>query len=189
MRTNGNCLHILGHFFNQFKVITVTSVINKTRSPVKCNEPEHTILILYTQCALECTSKFRIFMYIFHNNPKATRWIPPMQCLLRYSKSGLVPIQAFPCFSMHVRKIGKAWSIRWCNDDVSATISATNCRNGDRYVIITSPHRPGLPNFSPAHRKHGKAWIQGYSQPTYEIVKGSHWSWGTYQPWELGMVG
>ena len=26
--------------------------------------------------------------------------------------------QAFPCSSMHTRKIGKGWSIMWCNDDV-----------------------------------------------------------------------
>ena len=31
---------------------------------------------------------------------------------------------------------------------ISATISAMVDRNGGRYVIITSPNRPGLPNFS-----------------------------------------
>ena len=44
------------------------------------------------------------------------------------------PWQGFPCSSMHVRKIGKAWLIWWCNVDVSATISTNHGRNG---IIIT----------------------------------------------------
>ena len=40
---------------------------------------------------------------------------------------------------MRTRKIGKAWSIWWCNDDVSANhfFSTTRGRNGVRYVVIT----------------------------------------------------
>ena len=39
--------------------------------------------------------------------------------------------------SMRARKIGKAWTIWWCNDDVSATIFLQPGRNGVRYIVIT----------------------------------------------------
>ena len=42
-----------------------------------------------------------------------------------------------------------------CNNDVSTTISTNRARNGGRYVIITSPNRPGLPDFS---RVRWKTW-------------------------------
>ena len=72
--------------------------------------------------------------------------------------------QAFPCFSKPARKVGKAWSIWWCNDDISATISATVCINGGRCVIITSPNQPGLPYLSRVRA------LKNMGKPGYEAI-------------------
>ena len=61
-----------------------------------------------------------------------------------------VHTQAFPCFSTHVRKIGKAWWIGfcWCNDDVSATISAAVCRDGADMSSLHHQINQAYPIFS-----------------------------------------
>ena len=76
-----------------------------------------------------------------------------------------VDVTLYPGLSMifnACRKIGKTWSIWWCNDDVSATITAMVCRNIGRYIIITSLNQPGLPDFSACVENMGRP---GYVAP------------------------
>lgn len=81
------------------------------------------------------------------------------QTWLSLSHSALT---SYPCFSIHARKIGNSWSVWWSNDDVSANIFASLKKWWQIHVIITSPNRQVLPNFSCVHWKIWKAYVRSY---------------------------
>ena len=104
------------------------------------------------------TPSWRIYSHLVHHFINSSEFGNNMPITLH--------VASYPdslMFVMHARKIGKALSIWWCNDDthVSATIPAMVCTNGGRhmYAIITSPNRPGLPDFSHTLKN---MWRPGY---------------------------
>ena len=69
--------------------------------------------------------------------------------------SYLITLALYLWFSMPARKIGKVWSILWCNDYVSATISATVYREGGRYMYLHHKINQAFPIFLHAFGRPG----------------------------------
>ena len=67
-------------------------------------------------------------------------------------------------FSTRTRKIGKAWSIWWCNDDVSATISNSTTRSSAEKVADTSSLHHQIDQAFPIFL----AWVENMGKPGYE---------------------